>query len=344
MPPETAACAACGRPLGAGRFCAHCGTPVHAADWRTDTAERVRPARAPRTPPSVSAPPLPQRYPLFADEVEGWSPDGVMVTRGGAAAEPAPSPAPEPAPASAIDEWFDDEPVAYADQGWDDDREARRSPWRWILVALLVLVVIAAAWWLVARSGDEGAGTGRSSSVTGDGPGAADPQGATASNVASEATARVRRTAPDGVDVDGVTPTTYAAANLLDGDAQTAWRAAGDASGLPIRVRLAQPTTLTGVGLINGYAKQSTDPQGRVFDSYTANRRVTEVEWVFPDGTSVRQTLADGTREPQLLDIDPVTTDRLVLRIVGVTAPGEGTSGRDYTALSEIALLGTPTG
>jgi hypothetical protein len=327
---------------------------VDVADWRTDTAERVRPVhtRAPRTPPSVSAPPLPQRYPLFADEVEGWGPDGVMVTRGGAIADHEPTLAPEPLPESesesesesAIAEWFDDEPAAYADPGWDDGREAHRSPWRWILVALLALVVIAAAWWLVARSGDDGAGTGRNSSAADGASSVADPQGATASNVASEATARVRRTAPDGVDVDGVTPTTYAAANLLDGDAQTAWRAAGDASGLPIRVRLAQQTTLTEVGLINGYAKEATDPQGRVFDSYTANRRVTEVEWSFPDGTSVRQTLADGTREPQLLDIDPVTTDRLVLRIVGVTAPGEGSSGRDYTALSEIALLGTPTG
>lgn len=351
---EPMRCTACGQQLGAGRFCAHCGTPIGGrtpatsdeGDWRTDTAERARPVRTrdPRTPPSVSAPPLPQRYPLFADEVEGWTPDGALVTRAGLAPEPEPEPA--PAPDSAIATWFDDEPPAYDDvrrderDSWDDERGDRRSPWLWILVALLVVAAIAAAWWFVVRPdvGRSGAPTsGRDTPTGSDEASASAPQGATASNVAGEATATAPRTAPDSRDVDG-NRTSFAASNLVDGDVETAWRAPGDVSGLRIRLQLAEPTTISEVGLVNGYAKTS----GGV-DWYAGNRRVSEVVWLFPDGTKVRQTLVDS-REPQLIDLGPVTADSVVLRITGVTAPGEGRSGRDFTAISEIAVLGTPAG
>ena len=84
-------CTACGHQLGVGRFCTNCGhpvdasdpptappvsTPVTAGDWRTDTAERLRPppppTHAPRPPRSHRRPP--PRYPLFADEVADWPP------------------------------------------------------------------------------------------------------------------------------------------------------------------------------------------------------------------------------------------------------------------------------
>jgi len=353
---EPTRCAACGQQLGAGRFCAHCGTPIDGravtgaggGDWRTDTAERVRPVRAPRTPrtpPSVSAPPLPQRYPLFADEVEGWSPDGALVTRAGASPEPDPEPAPTaaPAPDSAIATWFDDEPSAYAtdERGdWDDAPGAGRSPVRWVLVALLVVAVIAAAWWFVVRpdAGTSGASASERDAAGQDGDGGTSaPQGVTASNVAGEATATAPRTAPDSRDVDG-NRTSFAASNLVDGDVETAWRAPGDVSGLRIRLQLAEATTISEVGLVNGYAKTSDG-----VDWYAGNRRVSEVVWQFPDGTKVRQQLVDS-REPQLVDVGPVTADSVVLRITGVTAPGTGRAARDFTAISEVALLGTPAG
>jgi hypothetical protein len=43
-----------------------------------------------------------------------------------------------------------------------------------------------------------------------------------------------------------------------------------------------------------------------------------------------------------MVDIDPVTTRRVVLRLVGVTSPGEGTASRNFTAISEVSLMGTP--
>ena len=58
---------------------------------------------------------------------------------------------------------------------------------------------------------------------------------------------------------------------------------------------LAAPTTLTSVGLVNGYAKTAQDG-GTSFDWYAGNRRVLAVEWVFDDGTVVRQDL-DETRD-----------------------------------------------
>ncbi len=91
------------------------------------------------------------------------------------------------------------------------------------------------------------------------------------------------------------------------------------------------------VGLLNGYAKQ--DPG---YDGYPANRRITEVEWVFDDGTTVEQTLADGVRDVQLVDTGGVEATSVELHVLAVTAPGRGPSGRDYTAISEVSLLGVP--
>ena len=93
-------CTSCGHQLGVGRFCTNCGAPVDSAtpdgtpdgtpdapppsgdDWRTDTAERTlsQAAADPRTPPAAVAPPPPPRYPLFADEVEGYTPYGPLTT------------------------------------------------------------------------------------------------------------------------------------------------------------------------------------------------------------------------------------------------------------------------
>src|SRR4051812_22396444 len=131
-------CTVCGHELGVGRFCTNCGAPVAAPDWRTDTAERklgappaplapapvapVAPAD-PRTPPAAVAPPPPPRYPLFADELDSWTPSGQVVTDGSQPAPPVDATEP-PVP----EEYVDQAPYlgSYDDQhdyaGDDGDR------------------------------------------------------------------------------------------------------------------------------------------------------------------------------------------------------------------------------
>lgn len=124
---------------------------------------------------------------------------------------------------------------------------------------------------------------------------------------------------------------TFGPDNLFDDDPTTSWRVSGDASGDALVFGFDEEVTLTEVGLINGYAKN--DPPN---DWYLANRRVLEVEWTFSDGTTVSQSFEDGDRATQMTEIEPTPTSRVELRIVAVTSPG----GRDYTAISEAALVG----
>jgi hypothetical protein len=47
----------------------------------------------------------------------------------------------------------------------------------------------------------------------------------------------------------------------------------------------------------------------------------------------------------QTIDLGtPVSTSTVTLRLVSVSAPGTGRSARDYTAVSEVSLVGSPTG
>ena len=85
---------------------------------------------------------------------------------------------------------------------------------------------------------------------------------------------------------------------------------------------------------LNGYAK--TDPP---HDWYHGNRRITDVLWVFDDGTEVGQELGDS-ESVQTTEVESIRTSTLELRILGVTPPGEGADSRDYTAISEVELTG----
>lgn len=147
------------------------------------------------------------------------------------------------------------------------------------------------------------------------------------------------RAAPATTDLDGQL-VAYDARQMLDATPSTAWRTAGDATGQTITFTLRQPATIRRVGLINGYAKQV--PSGAsLVDWYPNNRRITAVEWVFDDGTVVRQDLAEKAKL-QRLTIDPVTTTTVQLRLLAVTPPGASTLGRDYTAISDVLIAGTP--
>jgi hypothetical protein len=161
-------------------------------------------------------------------------------------------------------------------------------------------------------------------------------------DMATGATATAPRAAPPNVDAFG-NRTTYVAANMLDGRPSTCWRMAGDGTGAELRFTLAAPATLTRVGLINGYAKNAV-VGGRNLNWYVGNRRVLSAQWVFDDGTAVDQPLG-STKQMQTIDLGtPVSTSTVTLRLVSVSAPGTGRSARDYTAVSEVSLVGSPTG
>ncbi|MBZ5736787.1 discoidin domain-containing protein [Nocardioides mangrovi] len=316
-------CSSCGHELGVGRYCTNCGQPVEPAGaWRTDTAERAAvppeappsapPSTPPAEPPTPHTPPPPARFPLFADEVEDEG--------------------------AAYDDVPEDELVPY--ESWGPAQHRRRVLWPWLAGAAVLLVVIGIGLVLLTGSDDE-----PSTSSDPDSPASSPHHGKTRKpstnpsagsdtqpgDVAADSSVTVPATAPPGQDADG-NRTTYVAANMLDGDPSTAWRMAGDGSGEEVVVTLPEEAHLTSVGLVNGYAK-TTDG----IDWYHGNRRIQSVQWVFDDGSTVDQDLGDTT-DLQSTDVD-VTTTKVTLRLVTVSAPGKGASSRDYTAISDLSLI-----
>lgn len=161
-------------------------------------------------------------------------------------------------------------------------------------------------------------------------------------DVARFATATVPDTAPPNLDVDG-NQVRYEARNMLDGVPETCWRMPGDGSGSEITIQLAEPTVLSRVGLINGYAKSATGADGSELNWYTGNRRIQAVEWVFDDGTVLSQNLTE-TRQMQSIEVDEIVTSTIRLRLLSVSAPGTGQAARDYTAISDLTIVGVSGG
>ncbi len=295
-------CVSCGHELGVGRFCTNCGHPVDRA--AADKGWRTDTAERPAVPPAPATPP-PPRYPLFADEV------AEQPTASYAGAEPA------------------------------AHRRSRR-PWGLWATAVLALVVVAGLGaWLLTDGEPDAAGERHRASSTSSSSSSPSDHGSTApadpAAVMDGASVEVPRTAPPGQDVSG-NPVDYAGANLLDGVPETTWRMPGDGTGQELVITLATETRLRSVGLINGYAKVARDAQGRELDWYHGNRRVESVEWVFDDGSTVSQELEDTTAV-QSVDVD-VTTTTITLRLVTVSAPGTGRAARDYTAISDVSVVG----
>jgi len=262
----TTTCANCRAEVGDAAYCPQCGhavlspqstppPPSGRPDWRTDTSERPA-TRAPVEPPPAVVTPGPPRYPLYADDTT----DSVE-----AHVDPEARPAPPPA-----------EPTSYLDdQDLDDDYERRMVPaWLpWVLVALMLLLVAVGGIWLLLSPDDDSATDSPAASVpasqeTSDDP--APPSSSTVEepsssapppsetvpvgdpvDVAASATATAPTAAPPNEDAFG-NRTTYVAANMLDGRADTCWRMAGDGTGVELTFQLAGPTTMTRVGMING--------------------------------------------------------------------------------------------
>ena len=317
MDAQTERCAHCGAPSpDGGRFCLNCGaelgtepTNPRVLPAATDTAERVydMPAYAAAAgPPAASAP-----YPL------------------------------------------DTEP-AYLEPGPAAGR--RPGPGLWVGVVLTMLVVLLLGGYLLLHGSggpDSSAAAplvpqphhSRSSPAS---PAASSSSTSASSSptvrvvgpptdVAGFAQAFAPSHAPAAVDFSG-TPVTYVASNMVDGRNDTCWRTPGDATWTELTFRLDQPTRLSRVGLVNGYAKIAYS-RGRAYDWYLGNRRVLSVEWVFDDGSSVSQTFG-ADRAMQQTAIHPVTTRTVRLRITQVSPPGKGPASRDDTAISEVLLLG----
>jgi len=319
-------CTGCGHRLGAGRFCTNCGRPIgdqpDAAPPTAPTAAPTNPPPSAPPPPAFTAPP-PPRYPLYSDEP--------YATAAGSPTAPAQRP-PQAAPPRPT--------------------TGRPGPsWLPVALTLIVLLLMAAigAMLLVSGGGDDDEKAGDATPANGNagsksspsksppatGPTATPPPADGPQDLARFATATASVTAPPNSDTQG-NQVRYDAANMVDGVAETCWRMPGDGTGQELTFTLTGPTELTEVGLINGYAKSS----GR-FDWYAGNRRVLAAEWVFDDGTMVAQSLTQ-TRDMQTIPIDPVTTSTVKLRLVSVSPPGRGPSARNYTAISDVSLVGEP--
>jgi hypothetical protein len=321
MDGQTERCAHCGTPATEGRYCTNCGAelgtePTDPRSWDspTDTAERVY--DVPATAYLASSAPV-------------------------ATSAPAYSSGPQPA-------------YLAPDPG---GRRPGPGPGLWIGAAAVMLVVVLLGGFLLFHGAGGGGGDATSatpplipkSAGTSRPPGSAAASSTPSSpspslqvtgppaDVAGFAHASAPGHAPSGVDFAG-RPVSYDAANLVDGRNDTCWRTPGDATGMELTFRLDQPTRLTRVGLVNGYAKVAYS-HGRAYDWYRGNRRVLSAEWIFDDGTTVTQHFGDS-RTMQQTPIHPVTTSTVKLEITSVSRPGKGKAARNDTAISEVLLLG----
>jgi actin-like ATPase involved in cell morphogenesis len=237
-------------------------------------------------------------------------------------------------------------------------RPANRTPLL-VAAALVVLAAIGAVAALAASGGDDdnpGANRVPITSIDDDTPASSEaPTTATSGTptTAEPTTSTTRRTTtttapPQPVEVGIVgaaapaeaatgndacnNPTSYAATNMVDGAEDTAWRVDGDATGTTLAFDLGGSYRVLNVGLVPGYAK--VDPCDGA-DRFVQNRRPTSVTWIFDDGTTVSQQLADAP-DMQRVSVDAVSSS-VQLRIDGVTGDPE----RDFTAISEVSVQGT---
>ena len=295
--------------------CARCGATLSVGRFCTNCGAPREEAAVPVTvPPPVHQAPPPPRFPLYADEP--------MTT------------------ATA--------PIPVVPAGPGHGGRHRRRPWLAWLATALVLVLLAVLG-VALLGGGEDDPAGPASDSTSDSPTAEGSDSAPdgfqgePQELAGLATADAPASDADSVDIATGEPTTYDPANMLDGDPATGWRVSGDATGTVLTFTFDEPVTLTSVGLVNGYAKTSVDGSGTEFDLYTGSRRVLEVEWVLDGGEPIPQSLVDGERELQLLDVGAVESSTVELRLVAVSDPGGGAGARDKTAISEVALSGYPS-
>ena len=322
-------CTHCGHALGIGRFCTNCGQPIPGRHEGVPAASAApAPDAPPDAPPQAPPPAMPPatRYPLYADD----PPPGPRPTAPPTVTAPPVHPAVVPTVPR--------------------DPSSRPPAWLlWAVLALVVALVLVVVLVVVLRGDEEPTAKdpGRASAATSQGrsadsspPTSTDGGGAAAPATADDVTTLVARIAVPGTaaastDARTGEPVTFEPAHLTDGDPTTCWRVDGDASGTSLTITFSEPVRLTEVGMVNGYAKSYPG-----YDGYLLNRRVLAVHWVLDDGTSVTQRLGID-RGMQTVPVDGAgATRQLRLEIDAVSPPGDGPLGKDYTAISELHLVG----
>lgn len=357
-------CVACGAELGVGRFCLNCGhpvgTPAPEVVEHPPIAPPVQAADptpvAPTSPPDLSPDPDPEPEPEPEQEPE---PD------------PEPESEPEPDPSEPRPVWDPrEELLPYEEVDDVDETAVHGRAWLyWVLGAVLLVALVLLLLRVFASSGDEVAtdaaadvssaaseeaaaddassdGTSSDDTGAGEDGGEGDDQGdgeeqaadaprgvGPLVQLAEGASFATWSTAPPTTDFDGAL-VAYEARQMGDADPATTWRTAGAADGQEIRVTLPQESVVTRVGMINGYAKKVAG-----VDWYPNNRRILSVTWAFDDGSWVEQRFAERPRM-QRMAVPPVQTSTVIITINAVTPPGSGDLGRDYTAVSEVSIIG----
>lgn len=332
-------CTNCGHELGIGRFCTNCGLPIagrhSGAPTPTGPQAVTTPGAPPAAPPTAAgpavppAPPLPgaapppARFPLYADS---------------AGHRPTAPPAPPTVATTPPPEAPDDD--TRGSVGW---LVAMITGVTAVIAVVVGLVMVlddgsdpaaddaAPAGAVEERSGERRRGATREPDDSPDPSAEAGPAG--------DATPLIRRitvpgVAPASTDAQTGEPVTFEAAHLDDDDETTCWRVAGDASGDTVTLTFDEPVQVSEVGMVNGYAKSYPG-----YDGYALNRRVLEVNWVFDDGTGVGQELGED-RAMQSMSVTPTWTRKLTIEIVEVSPPGAGPLSKDYTAISELMVIG----
>ena len=303
-------CPRCGEALGpaAGRYCINCGQrvdgsapPAEYADWRTDTSERSA------LPTSDDRPPEPTPFVLPPVDPE-------RAHRAGG-----------PAQGLSI-----------------------------VLIASLVVLLLLAllgAWLFFGGSGDSPTPVAQESprskpSVVPSTPVKPKPSKTPTSpppakgepaDLTRQVDATAPKTAAPSTDSFG-NRVTYGAGQMLDGVPETCWRMPGDGTGSTLVFTLPREAEITELGVINGYAKTAHDSRGPL-DWYHGNRRILRVVWTFEDGTEISQDLADTT-SMQTIEVDHVRTGTVKMTLDEVSPPGTGRAARNYTAISDVSLLG----
>lgn len=281
---------------------------------------------APSVPPTVSNPaPTPAPQPAAAPPP---SPPPAPPPSPPISTPPPQSPAAQPGPSSYAPTAF--QPGVAAPYVARPDPPRRRGLLIGVVVALVVLAVVAGV--LVAMMLNRSQSIVDFFPVTTPAPTPARNSIAPARPVASGVSADC--TAPAATD-DAGQPVTYDAANVLDGNRNTAWRCDGNGGGHTLTFSFPAGATLSKVGLINGYAKTDPTSGAKRYDEY---RRITRVVWTFDNGRTVTQNLRDETQKAQLISVPPVATRRVVLTIERSTKPGRTARSRDAVLISDVTF------
>jgi hypothetical protein len=337
-----------------GRFCLNCGHRIGEPPpaFIVTTAPPTTPPTAPSPAPPVTEPtslPVQAADPTPVPPVSPVSrvqpaPEPELET------EPLPEPQPEPLP-----EWDPREdllPYEEVDELDGDDPLKGRAWIAWVLGAVLLVGLVFVLLQVFGTDGEEepasDPGVSESSAPSPDAGSESPEEGTTETpegpkgvgkriQLATGGTFTVPDTAPPTTDFDG-NLVAYEASQMNDGNPSTTWRMAGDATGQTVTLTLAEPAVVYRIGLVNGYAKQVAG-----VDWYPNNRRILAVTWTFEDGSTIEQTFAERPGM-QMLKVPPVETGTIGIEITSVTPPGSGNLGRDYTAISEVSVIGRRAG